>query len=608
MDILNLIIGFTILLLYFLIVPLIIGVGGCRLLYRKRCVSTVEAYLWGNVILLALYELLYIPVTFLLLPFHVLCIIFGVCIVLMMGLTLATCKKELLSRLKKLLQHTKHLPFPAYVLFLLILIQICFYLFGANISGSAGDDDGYVVMSLNTITDDGIMVQNETDGSVQNPADRLKYSLSSWVHYISFLGKISGIHTTIIAHTFLPIILVPMAYMVYYILGYLFFHGNERKIFCFLIWMYIIMSFGAYSTYTVTFRLNITIWQGKGVMAAILLPFTLHFILTTKHWRWRELIKLGLLISATVSLSLMGLGFPLLIVIGGFIAQFQKRSMRNIIIILPILLLCSVGAYMFAVKWYGESFFTIEYLKNTFPIASNNLILAYRNYWNGSWIQCLFYVSIIFLLISYKRKHSSKILLRYLLIISVIIFNPLFYTLSYTIFPLWNTYIRMFYMLFPEIIMGYVITSLMSLLPSESVRYVGSIVMFLYIVITGTSFQSVAHFQPAENLYKIPPETIEICQILKEDCDGSPFVLTPTDMNVFLRQYDDNIRLFWSRWHFSYRLAQVSDIPQEYYDLMTDHNLYLILGVNAGERASIEALGAQLLTTVGDYVIYKSPH
>lgn len=609
MEILKLSIGFTILFLYFLIVPTIVGIGGCRLLCRERYVSSIETYIWGNVILLAVYEILYIPVTFLLLPFHILCIIFGMCITLILLVTVMTCRKEILSRFKGLIKHVKHLPFLAYVLFVLILIQICFYIFGANLSGSAGDDDGYIVMALNTITDDGIMIQNETTGAAQNPVDRLKYSLSSWAHYISFLGNISGIHTTIIAHTFLPIVLVAIAYMVYCILGRLFFDGDERKTLWFLIWLYVLLSFGAYSWYTVTFRLNITIWQGKGVMVPILLPFSLYFILTTKHWGWREFIKFSILIIASVSLSLTGLGFVLLIVIGGFIAQFQKTNLRDLALLLPIFLVCCTGVCLFVQKWYGEiPFFTTEYYKSVFSAASENLLLAYRNYWNGSLIQYIFYASIIFLLLSYRKKHSSKILLRYILILAIIIFNPVFYTISHTIFSEWNTYIRMFYLLFPEIIMSYAITSSITALRTNLIRYAGIIGVLLYIIMLGTSFQTVARFQPAKNLYKLPPEAIEICQILKEDCDDSPVVLTPTDMNIFLRQYDNDVKLAWSRWNFLYRLPQISNVPQEYYYIMTHENAYLILYANANERPAMEDMGVQLFTTVGNYVIYRPPH
>lgn len=609
MEILKLAVGFTILFLYFLIVPTIVGIGGCRLLCRGRYASTIEAYIWGNVILLAIYEILYLPVTFLLLPFHILCIMFGICIALMLLITIITCRKELLSRFRGLIRHIKHLPLPAYVLFVLILIQISFYVFGAAISGTAGDDDGYIVMALNTVTDDGIMIQHETTGAAQNPADRLKYSLSSWAHYISFLGSMSGVHTTIIAHTFLPVILVVLAYMVYCILGRLFFEGDERKTFWFLIWLYALMSFGAYSWYTATFRLNITIWQGKGVMVPILLPFTLYFILTTKCWRWRDFIKLSLLIIASVSLSLTGLGFVLLVVIGGFIAQFQRENLRDLALILPAFLVCCTGVCLFVQKWYGGiPFFTAEYYKRVFPAASENVLLAYRNYWNGSPIQYIFYAGIIFLLLSCRKKHSSKILLRYILILAAIIFNPVFYMIAHTIFSEWNTYIRMFYMLFPEIIMSYAITSLLAALRPKFIRYAGVIGMLLYITNTGTSFQTVARFQPAENLYKLPSEAIEICQILKADCGGCPTVLTPTDMNIFLRQYDNDVKLAWSRWNFFYRLPQVSDVPQEYYYIMTHENAYLILDVHAGERGPIEAMGVQLYTTVGDYVIYRPPH
>ena len=122
--------------------------------------------------------------------------------------------------------------------------------------------------------------------------------MTSWNYYIAFLGKITGIHVAAIAHTILPVWLVPMAYMVYSLIGRRLFQNERKKIAIFMFWMTILVVFGGYSWYVLTLRLAVCIWHGKAVMASIMLPFLFYYLVSTEKCNKKSILELILIVIA----------------------------------------------------------------------------------------------------------------------------------------------------------------------------------------------------------------------------------------------------------------------------------------------------------------------
>ena len=95
----------------------------------------------------------------------------------------------------------------------------------------------------------------------------------------------TGIHPAIIAHSVLPLILIPLTYLVYYRIGMRLFKGAFRKTAVFLILVSLLQIFGNTSIYTnATFFLMRT-WQGKSVLC--------NFVLLTAVWSLLRLWETG---------------------------------------------------------------------------------------------------------------------------------------------------------------------------------------------------------------------------------------------------------------------------------------------------------------------------
>ena len=110
-----------------------------------------------------------------------------------------------------------------------------------------------------------------------------RYILAPFPVFIAMIGKLLFTHPTIIAHSVLPFVFIPMAYGVYWLVGRLLFKDDMKKTWLFLALICILNLFGNQTVYTVSTFLLTRIWQGKAVLAAILLPLIIYVSLKVYH-------------------------------------------------------------------------------------------------------------------------------------------------------------------------------------------------------------------------------------------------------------------------------------------------------------------------------------
>ena len=413
----------VILVLYFGIVPSVIGIGGSSILCPKRKVSVTEAYIWGNIILWVIFQILCVPMGIVGISFTVLTITFLAIILLLLICIMVLQKERILEGIYIAFRGVGNLSWKEWIVIALILGQVCVSVYGATYIGA--DDAGYMAISLDAVEKDGIASIDYYTGLPSGAP--LKILLTSWNYYISFLGKISGIHVTAIAHTFLPIILIPMAYGVYLLLARVLFHHNRSKVVNFLFWMNLLVIFGGYSWYTVTLRLDICVWHGKAVMAAIMLPFLLYYLLGTKEYQKLDLVCLMFIMIATCAMSLMGVGLSILIVIGAVVAKYQRNYRKKAFPLLMAAVFISLIAVFYFSKMFSINEFSFQRVKELFPKATDMALGAYSLYWNGTWLRWFYYICLGYLLLRRKKNEQSRFLTRYIIWQYLIIFNPIVY-------------------------------------------------------------------------------------------------------------------------------------------------------------------------------------
>ena len=167
----------------------------------------------------------------------------------------------------------------AALAFCLIFIQ----LFIVTTLEHRDDDDAFYVGAAVTSAETDTMfvyspyTGNETGIYHDQNSD---YVLSPLPVLWGFISRVTGIQGAVLCHTVLPPILLVLAYYTYALLaGRLFIDKKEK---CKYIWMFLCFVslfylFGNYSSRMVGTFLLYRLWQGKAILAAILIPAVFYF-------------------------------------------------------------------------------------------------------------------------------------------------------------------------------------------------------------------------------------------------------------------------------------------------------------------------------------------
>lgn len=279
------------LLLVLGIIPLCVGMIPVNLM-EKRFRSLGVTYLAGFISTLALFQIVAVPIGILqkrafrtIVPlFTVLTILLAIVGIYMTRRTgrkevhadgtetlafLRFFKKEKEeSSVKKVYSKEKR---KEGILWFFVLVLIGFQMFMAFTKTSFdGDDAYYVVQSVLTYETD-TMYRIKPYTGLSTSLD-LRHSLAVFPIWIAYVAKVSGIHATIVAHSILPLVLIPITYWIYLQIGKKLLKRDKHKLPVFMIFVCLMQIFGNVSIYTNSTFLLTRTWQGKSLLANVVLP------------------------------------------------------------------------------------------------------------------------------------------------------------------------------------------------------------------------------------------------------------------------------------------------------------------------------------------------
>ena len=180
------------------------------------------------------------------------------------------------------------------LLWLFVLVLIGFQMFMAFTTTSFdGDDAYYVVQSV--LTDETDTLYRIRPYTGLSTGMDLRHSLAVFPIWIAYVARMSGIHATIIAHSILPLVLIPVTYWIYLEIGKKLLKRDRHKLPVFMIFICFMQIFGNVSIYTnATFFLTRT-WQGKSLLANVVLPAIIWLILWIfEHENYEKEYRIGL--------------------------------------------------------------------------------------------------------------------------------------------------------------------------------------------------------------------------------------------------------------------------------------------------------------------------
>ncbi len=190
------------------------------------------------------------------------------------------------------------------------------------------DDSFYVVTASTSIAENSMYIVAAEDG-LEYQRLPPRYVLSPFPLYLASVSVAIGVHPTIVAHTILPPIFILLAYMIYTQIAFHLFKGEKKAVSIFLIFLSLLYIWGNFSIYTNFTFLLLRIWQGKAMLANVILPaIWLMFLECIKNDKkignW--LILLMVMI-ASCHVSSMGIALAPM-TLGGLAVVFSIRNRK----------------------------------------------------------------------------------------------------------------------------------------------------------------------------------------------------------------------------------------------------------------------------------------
>ena len=176
-----------------------------------------------------------------------------------------------------------------------------------------GDDAYYVAQTLQTWQTDTMYYYVPYTGVTTSLDGR--HAMALMPMWIAFIARICGTHSTIVTHSMMPLILIPVVDIVLYQLASeltqdLPRQSQVRRLPAIMIVCAVLQIFGNSSIYTPETFLIMRTWQGKTMFACLLLPAlfalllrVLRFDRSEARWCWLTLVLLNLAAGFCTSLA-----------------------------------------------------------------------------------------------------------------------------------------------------------------------------------------------------------------------------------------------------------------------------------------------------------------
>lgn len=233
----------------------------------------------------------------------------------------------------------------------LFLLQIVLGLFLAY---EEGDDAFYVSISASTQSADS-MYQILPYSGLTTGLDA-RHGLAPFPVWIAYLARMVQMPAVSMAQLVVPIVIVSMAYGIFYLLAEHLFAEQRKNVPFFMVLMALLVLFGGYSNYSAENFLLVRATQGKAVIANVILP-VLMWLLFVLMARLQKKQKTGfgfwVLLAGTMIAGCLcsTLGCVLTCMMLGVAGLCMAVVYRRWKVLVP-LALCCVGPMIFAVAYF----------------------------------------------------------------------------------------------------------------------------------------------------------------------------------------------------------------------------------------------------------------
>ena len=323
-------------ILWLFIIPELMGLF-ITYFYNEN--NIIQSFVIGYLFCFAVCQFVAIPLIIFGFSFKLLLYLYASILIIISSISVILNKNKIKNIFFETYNNIKEFP---KLLAVCAITLISIQLFVAFWYTHVDDDDAiYIGTATTTIQTNTLYKYDARDGAKYNYFQK-KYALAPFSIYIAIFSEFVKIHPTILAHTILPIIFISLSYMVYGLISNELFNKNKKAVFLFLIILSFVNLWGNYSLRTSNTFLLFRIWQGKSVLANIIIPAVwLFFIKADKNdFKLIDCLILFIVNMAGTLSTTLGIGLPEIILmleslIFGIIYKKKSYIIKSAICCLP---------------------------------------------------------------------------------------------------------------------------------------------------------------------------------------------------------------------------------------------------------------------------------
>lgn len=267
----------------FFIIAALVGNIPVRLMKDKSS-GLLKSILYGSIAMLVIFEVLVIPMTIMGQTLTRLTQVWCVIIAAISIIAAITAKGYLAEQIKKIPKQRKGLSYLSGVVFVLIFIQlfICVkYVFLHQ------NDAYYVGMTTTTLNTDSLYAFSPYTGVAVSWINYKYHVIASIPIFWAMLAKLFGVSGAFMCHNVVPVLFIPVGYILYREIGLVLFKNDRRNVNIFLIIICISNMFIGKNYDSSYEMLSTCIWQGGSFLYNIALPgifyFEFKYLRKTRH-------------------------------------------------------------------------------------------------------------------------------------------------------------------------------------------------------------------------------------------------------------------------------------------------------------------------------------
>ncbi len=313
---------------FMLLLPFLLGMLATYFLEEEKN-NILMNLVSGYIIALGLFEITALPLIAVHQSLSLLMAVYGGILLILALVSLCLNFKRIGRVVLESVSAVSGFPLVIWGQILVILAQVLFYV---RYQYTNADDSFFVASAATSVSTNTIFSYNPYTGELYKHLPS-RYVLSPFHAFIAVVSKVVDNHPAIIAHSVFMIWFLFIAYMVYALIGRKLFAGNMEKTGYFLLVLSLLNIFSGYSERTGGLFLLIRLWQGKAILAGILLPLVLYMGMRifakegkTPPMEW---LLLFFLMCACCMVSSMGIILgAIMLGILGILIFFWKRNIR----------------------------------------------------------------------------------------------------------------------------------------------------------------------------------------------------------------------------------------------------------------------------------------